>query len=80
MSALGYTRNECDRCIFNRIGPDGVQCTAAVHVDDLLIMSKSKSLMTHLVKGLRNRYGAITLAHGPVVNYLGMSVDLSTPG
>ena len=51
MSALGYTRNECDQCVFNRIGPDGVQCTAAVHVDDLLIMSKSKSLMAHLVEG-----------------------------
>ena len=67
-------------CVFNRIGPDEVQCTAAVHVDDLLITSKSKSLMTHLVEGLRNRYGAITLTHGPIVNYLGMSIDLSTPG
>ena len=80
MSGLGYTRNECDQCVFNRIGPDGVQCTAAVHVDDLLIMSKSKPLMAHLVEGLHNRYGAITLTHGPVVNYLGMSVDLSTSG
>ena len=49
MSALGYTRNECDQCVFNSIGPDWVQCTAAVHVDDLLIMSNRKSLMTHLV-------------------------------
>ena len=80
MSALGYKRNECDRCIFNRIGPDGHQCTAAVHVDDLLIMSKSKSAQTHLIDGLRSRYGAITLAHGPIVNYLGMSLDLTTPG
>ena len=80
MSALGYKRNECDRCVFNCIGPDGVQCTAAVHVDDLLITSKSKSMVTHLVEGLRNRYGAITLAHGPIVNYLGMSINLSTPG
>ena len=80
MSALGYKRNECDRCIFNRIGPDGHQCTAAVHVDDLLIMSKSKEAETHLIDGLRTRYGAITLAHGPAVNYLGMSIDLSTPG
>jgi hypothetical protein len=80
MSALGYTRNACDRCVFNRIGPDGVQCTAAVHVDDLLITSKSKSLMTHLVEGLRNRYGEITLTYGPIVNYLGMRIDLSIPG
>ena len=80
MATLGYKRNECDRCIFNRIGPDGYQCTDAVHVDDLLIRSKSRAAPTHLIDGLRNRYGAITLAHGPVVNYLGMSVDLSVSG
>ena len=80
MSTLGYIRNECDRCVFNRIGPDGHQCTAAVHVDDLLIMSKSKAALTHLVNGLRSKYGAITLTLGPVVNYLGMCVNLSSPG
>jgi hypothetical protein len=80
MSSLGYTHNEYDRCIFNRTAPDGHQCTAAVHVDDLLIMSKSKTALNHLVEGLRKRYGAITLAHGPIVNYLGMSIDLSSPG
>ena len=80
MSALGYMRNASDRCVFNRIGPDGVQCTAAVRVDDLLITSKSKSLMTHLVEGLRNSHGEITLTYGPIVNYLGMRIDLFIPG
>lgn len=63
-----------------RIGPDGHQCTDAVHMDDLLIMSKCRAALTHLIDGLCNRYRAITLAHGPVVNYLGMSVDPSVSG
>ena len=80
MVGLGYVRNICDKCVFNRTGPDRRQCTAAVHVDDLLITSKSKDSMSHLVDGLRMRYGAITLSHGPVVNYLGMAIDMHVPG
>ena len=62
MVGLGYVRNICDKCVFNRTGPDGHQCTAAVHVDDLLISSASKVSISHLVDGLRTRYGAITLS------------------
>ena len=49
-------------------------------MDDLLITSKSKETVSHLVDGLRNRYGAITLSHGPVINYLGMAIDMHVPG
>ena len=80
MLSLGYVRNVCDKCVFNRVGSDGHQCTVAIHVDDLLIMSKSKCTMTHLVNGLRERYGMITLSHGPIINYLGMAIDMTTPG
>ena len=80
MLGLGYTRNICDRCVFNRTGPDGHQCTVAVHVDDLLITSNSKGSMSHLVDGLRKRYGSITLSHGPLINYLGMAIDMYIPG
>ena len=80
MLGLGYVRNIGDKCVFNRTGPDGHQCTAAVHVDDLLITSKSKVNVTHLVEGLRKRYGTITLSHGPVINYLGMAIDMHVPG
>ena len=80
MVGLGYVRNISDKCVFNRTGTDGLQSTAAVHVDDLLITSRSKANVTHLVEGLRKRYGAITLSHGPVVNYLGMSIDMHISG
>ena len=80
MASLGYMRNGTDRCVFNRMGPDGIQCTVALHVDDLLIMCKNKNTIAELTKGLRLRYGEITLKHGPNINYLGMAIDLSTPG
>lgn len=80
MGALGYSVNVREACVFNKINDAGVQCTATVHVDDLLIMSKSKSMITELAEGLRSRYGEITLTHGPIVNYLGMVLDLSIVG
>ena len=32
MVTLGYASNAYDKCVFNRVGSDGHQCTAAVHV------------------------------------------------
>ena len=80
MVTLGYASNAYDKCVFNRVGSDGHQCTAAVYVDDLLIMSKSKESMLHLIKGLQKRYGIITIAHGPAINYLGISIDMDVHG
>lgn len=80
MRGLGYKRNECDICVFNRTNTRGVQCTATVHVDDLLITSVSKLMLSELTDGLRLRYGEISLNHGPLLNYLGMQVDFSHAG
>jgi hypothetical protein len=57
-----------------------VQCTLCIHVDDLLITSISKRMISELTEGLRMRYGEITLKHGPMLNYLGMSLDFSHSG
>ena len=55
LAGLGYARNVCDKCVFNRVDRDGHQCTVAVHVDDLLIMSKSRDTVTQLANGLHAR-------------------------
>jgi Reverse transcriptase (RNA-dependent DNA polymerase) len=80
MSSLGYERNEMDVCVFNKRNSKGVQCTVTVHVDDLLIMSESSSMIRELTDGLTVRYGEITLKHGPVINYLGMVLDFTLAG
>jgi hypothetical protein len=49
-------------------------------VDDLMIMSKSKSMIHDLTQGLTKRYGEISLKHGPVINYLGMVLDFTHVG
>ena len=58
----------------------GVQCTIAVHVDDLMITSVNGAMVEAVARGLIKRYGDITRKDGPVVNYLGMVFDLSIAG
>ena len=80
LSELGYLANAHDICVFNKRNEYGVQCTVAVHVDDLMIMSTDEGMIEAFVTGLIKRYGDITRKNGPVVNYLGMVFDLSTVG
>jgi hypothetical protein len=80
MTSLGYERNPHDICVFNKLGENGKQCTATVHVDDLLITSVDESMIESLSEGLRRRYGEITKTNGTVLNYLGMVLDFSHPG
>jgi Reverse transcriptase (RNA-dependent DNA polymerase) len=80
MQSIGYVRNEMDVCVFNKRNKNDMQCTVCVHVDDLLIMSKSKNMVHELTEGLKKRYGEIALKHGPVINYLGMVLDFTIAG
>ena len=59
---------------------DGVQCTVAVHVDDLIITSVDMRMIDVLCGGLKSKYGEISRNDGPVLNYLGMVFDLSHQG
>jgi Reverse transcriptase (RNA-dependent DNA polymerase) len=80
MSTLGYTRNAHEICVLNRRDAVGTQCTATVHLDDLFITSSSADMIDHLTEGLRARYGEISKTQGTILNYLGMTFDLSQPG
>ena len=77
---LGYTPNVYDICVFDRHNERGVQCTVAVHVDDLLVTSACALMIEDLAEGLTKRYGEITKKDGPIVNHLGMVFNLATPG
>ena len=77
---LGYAPNTHDMCVFNTHDEHGVQCTIAVHVDDLMITSTNIAMIESVSTGLIKRYGDITRRDGPLVNYLGMVFDLTTAG
>jgi Reverse transcriptase (RNA-dependent DNA polymerase) len=79
MTTLGYERNPHDICVFNKTDERGTQCTAAEHVDDLLITSTDENMIEGLAEGLRVRYGKISKTNGTMLNYLGMVLDFSAP-
>ena len=67
-------------CVFNKHDEYGVQCTIALHVDDLMITSANGKMIESVLAGMIKRYGDITRKDGPIVNYLGMVFDLTTAG
>ena len=65
--------------MFNKV-IDGKQCTICLHVDDLFITCELDDIIDSVYGQLRERYNDVTIRRGPVVSYLGMTLDFSTPG
>ena len=80
LSHMGYVPNAHDMCVFNKSDEYGVQCTIAVHVDDLMITSVNGAMIEAVATGLIERYGDIIRKDRPIVNYLGMVFNLSIAG
>ena len=64
----GFIRNDYDVCVFNK-RTNGVQCTIAVHVDDLIITNVDQQMIEVICGQLKGKYGVITRYNGPVLNY-----------
>ena len=79
LESIGFTKNPIDKCILNKV-KDGVQCTVAIHVDDLLITSENLSLVEEVINALKLKFENTEVHEGPVFSYLGMSWDFSTVG
>jgi guanyl-specific ribonuclease Sa len=79
--AGGYIQNSYDRCVFNRNDEDGVQLTICLHVDDLLVTCCSNTAALRLFAVLERAYpGKVKTKPGPVVDYLGMTLDFRSKG
>jgi len=78
----GYVINPYDWCVANKV-IDGKQCTIVWHVDDLKISHVSPDVVTGVIEQLNLEFGALsplTVTRGKVHDYLGMTLDYSTPG
>lgn len=80
LSTIGFVQNPYERCIYN-LDREGIQITAAVYVDDILLTSKSMDLMEQIVSIDLPRYlPEVKVNRGLVHSFLGMTLDFSTPG
>ena len=82
LEGWNFTLNPYDQCVANKdIG--GSQCTIIWHVDDLKISHRDPQVVQGIIDQLSEAYGKhseLTVNHGPVHDYLGMTVDYSQPG
>jgi hypothetical protein len=56
------------------------QTMICLHVDDLLMTSRSEACIDNIVNQLRMKYGAVACQKGERLPYFGMTIDLKTPG
>jgi hypothetical protein len=80
---IGFTINPYDPCVANKT-IKGKQMTICWHVDDLFIGHEDPSAVSRILDWLANRYDTadkkLNVTRGPRPNYLGMTIDFSTPG
>jgi hypothetical protein len=76
----GFVVNECDGCVFNKVGEDGVQISIGMHVDDLLVTSASVKNIKLLEDHLAKVYPETKTKTGDQIDYIGMSFDFRCAG
>ena len=79
---LGFEGNPYDFCVVNKI-INGSQCTIGWHVHDLKISHVDGKVNQYILETLQEEYGKeapIPSTTGKVHEYLGMTIDYTTPG
>ena len=80
LKEIGFVQNLLDGCVFNRVNKNNKQCTICLYVDDLLITSEDSDDINSVIDYLNKTYKTISVKEGPVISYLGMSLDFSVVG
>jgi hypothetical protein len=77
----GFEVNPYDWCVANKM-IDGKQCTILWHVDDLKISHVDADVVTDILEKMKGAFGKeapLTVTRGKVHEYLGMTLDFSSP-
>jgi hypothetical protein len=80
LTTINFIANPEDPCIFNRIESDGTQTTVALHVDDLLVTAATLRALQAFTSEMQQQYGDVTVHSGPIVSYLGLTMNWSQSG
>ena len=76
-----FVENKYDKCTMNKL-VNGKQLTVVWHVDDLKISHVDENVVNTLLEDLNLKFGGesgLTTSTGKVHDYLGMTLDYSTP-
>ena len=75
----GFVPNQYDSCVVNKM-VNGKQLTVAWHVDDLKVSHVEESVLDEFIAMVEKEFGQdapLSISHGPVQEYLGMTLDFS---
>lgn len=79
LRTIGFTPNPYDVCVFNGEFFKH-KVTVIIHVDDLLIWSPDRRGVDHVLQKLQLTYTKLSIHEGPMLDYLGIDLDLSVRG
>jgi hypothetical protein len=87
LTGIGFVFNPYDPCVANKV-INKKQMTICFHVDNCKLSHESPKVMDKMIKWLRQEYesifedgsGEMTVSHGKVHKYLGMTLDYTTKG
>lgn len=74
---LGFVQNPYDKCVFNKT-VEGHQVSLALHVDDMLVTSVDVKDLNALAASIMSKWSNSTRHDGPVVDFVGMTMDYAT--
>ena len=77
---LGYTINNADICVFNRVEKNNKQTTLVIHVDDMMITSTDDKHIDKIIHEIEQLYPGLTKIRGKVLNYIGMTFNYKESG
>ena len=78
----GFTPNRYDSCVVNK-KVNGKQLTVAWHVDDLKVSHQDETTLDDFIAMMEEEFGKetlLTVARGPIQEYLGMTLDFTEKG
>jgi hypothetical protein len=82
LEGWGFVVNPYDPCVANKM-VNGKQCTIIWHIDDLKILHEDPEVVSGVIEQLNSEFqkeAPLTVNHGKVHDYLGMTLDFSVDG
>lgn len=76
LKSIGYIQCQTDKCIFVKENETG-KIILLLHVDDILQISNSDSLLKEVQLKLEQQYGVLSNQSSKLLSYLGMSININ---
>ena len=80
--SYGFELNPYNPCVVNKMG-NGEQLSVCWHVDDLKSSHINPRVNDKFLQWIKDTYGQlreVKMTHGPLHDYLGMTLNYSVPG